>query len=43
MPQYYYTNFGCMGFVNGNYKLFSTFAEYMEEWREANLPESEEW
>ena len=34
MPKYYLVESGCMGFINGNYRLFATVTEYLEIARE---------
>lgn len=33
-PKGYLTNFGYMGFINGEYRLFSTEQEYLEKFKE---------
>lgn len=33
-PKGYLTNFGYMGFINGEYHLFSTEQEYLEKFKE---------
>lgn len=33
-PKGYLTNFGYMGFINGEYYLFSTEQEYLEKFKE---------